>query len=136
MTAIRYRTADVDGLKIFYREAGTRRRADAAAAARLPERRPYVPRSDPAAGRPLPYRRARPAGLRPVGHAGARAASPTRSTTSPHVIDRFTEVIGLERFAIYVFDYGAPTGFRLAMRSSRAHHRRSSRRTATPMRKG
>lgn len=32
------------------------------------------------------------------------------------VIDRFTEVIGLRRFAIYVFDYGAPTGFRLAMR--------------------
>src|SRR5262245_22758072 len=32
------------------------------------------------------------------------------------VIDRFTEVIGLHRFAIYVFDYGAPTGFRLAMR--------------------
>jgi pimeloyl-ACP methyl ester carboxylesterase len=32
-----------------------------------------------------------------------------------HVIDRFTEVIGIDRFAIYVFDYGAPTGFRLAM---------------------
>jgi len=32
------------------------------------------------------------------------------------VIERFTEVIGLERFTIYVFDYGAPTGFRLAMR--------------------
>ena len=32
------------------------------------------------------------------------------------VIDRFTEVIGLGRFAIYIFDYGAPTGFRLAMR--------------------
>jgi pimeloyl-ACP methyl ester carboxylesterase len=31
------------------------------------------------------------------------------------VIDRFTEVVGLDRFAIYVFDYGAPTGFRLAM---------------------
>jgi pimeloyl-ACP methyl ester carboxylesterase len=30
------------------------------------------------------------------------------------VIDRFTEVIGLNRFAIYVFDYGAPTGFRIA----------------------
>jgi hypothetical protein len=26
------------------------------------------------------------------------------------VIERFTEVIGLVRFAIYVFDYGAPTG--------------------------
>jgi pimeloyl-ACP methyl ester carboxylesterase len=33
-----------------------------------------------------------------------------------NVIDRFAEVIGLHRFAIYVFDYGAPTGFRLAVR--------------------
>jgi pimeloyl-ACP methyl ester carboxylesterase len=32
------------------------------------------------------------------------------------VIERFTEVIGLARFAIYVFDYGAPTGFRMALR--------------------
>ena len=31
------------------------------------------------------------------------------------VIDRFTEAIGLERCAIYVFDYGAPVGFRLAL---------------------
>src|SRR5262249_12707965 len=30
------------------------------------------------------------------------------------VIDRFTEVIGFDRFAVYVFDYGAPTGFRIA----------------------
>jgi pimeloyl-ACP methyl ester carboxylesterase len=29
-------------------------------------------------------------------------------------IDRFTEIIGFERFAVYVFDYGAPTGFRIA----------------------
>jgi pimeloyl-ACP methyl ester carboxylesterase len=31
------------------------------------------------------------------------------------IIDRFTEVVGFDRFALYVFDYGAPTGFRLAM---------------------
>jgi pimeloyl-ACP methyl ester carboxylesterase len=30
------------------------------------------------------------------------------------VIDRFIEVVGFDRFAIYLFDYGAPTGFRLA----------------------
>jgi len=30
-------------------------------------------------------------------------------------IDSFTQSIGLERFAIYVFDYGAPLGFRLAL---------------------
>ena len=31
------------------------------------------------------------------------------------VIDKFTQTIGLERYAIYVFDYGAPVGFRLAL---------------------
>ena len=31
------------------------------------------------------------------------------------VIERFTDVIGFDRFAVYVFDYGAPTGFRLAL---------------------
>ena len=29
-------------------------------------------------------------------------------------IDRFTETVGFDRYAVYVFDYGAPTGFRLA----------------------
>lgn len=31
------------------------------------------------------------------------------------VIDRFTQVMGLNQYAIYVFDYGAPIGFRLAI---------------------
>jgi len=31
-------------------------------------------------------------------------------------IKAFTDVLGLKQYAIYVFDYGAPTGFRLAMR--------------------
>ncbi len=30
-------------------------------------------------------------------------------------IDAFTKVLGLNRYAIYVFDYGAPVGFRLAL---------------------
>ena len=30
------------------------------------------------------------------------------------VIDGFTQALALERYAVYVFDYGAPTGFRLA----------------------
>lgn len=30
-------------------------------------------------------------------------------------IGRFTESIGFDRFAVYVFDYGAPVGFRLAL---------------------
>jgi pimeloyl-ACP methyl ester carboxylesterase len=30
-------------------------------------------------------------------------------------VEAFTNALGLNRYAIYVFDYGAPTGFRLAM---------------------
>jgi pimeloyl-ACP methyl ester carboxylesterase len=30
-------------------------------------------------------------------------------------IEAFTEALGMQRYALYVFDYGAPTGFRLAM---------------------
>ncbi len=30
-------------------------------------------------------------------------------------MEAFTDALGLKRYAIYVFDYGAPTGFRLAM---------------------
>ena len=30
-------------------------------------------------------------------------------------VEAFTDALGLKRYALYVFDYGAPTGFRLAM---------------------
>jgi pimeloyl-ACP methyl ester carboxylesterase len=32
------------------------------------------------------------------------------------IIQRFIEVLGIERFALYAFDIGAPIGFRIAMR--------------------
>jgi pimeloyl-ACP methyl ester carboxylesterase len=32
-----------------------------------------------------------------------------------HTLEAFTDALGLKRYTIYVFDYGAPTGFRLAM---------------------
>src|SRR5215472_15752910 len=43
--------------------------------------------------------------------------SPDRATFErlAAIIDTFTQAIGLERYAIYVFDYGAPVGFRLAL---------------------
>ena len=34
-----------------------------------------------------------------------------------NVIDRFTHAVGLDRFAIYFFDYGAPVGLRLALKN-------------------
>src|SRR5262249_25852648 len=35
------------------------------------------------------------------------------------VIDGFTHAIGLERFSLYMFDFGSPVGFRLATRHPR-----------------
>lgn len=33
-----------------------------------------------------------------------------------HVIERFIETLGIDTYAVYVFDYGAPVGLRLALR--------------------
>ena len=79
----------------------------------FPTLEPHVPGPDPAPGRPLSHRRSRFAGVRKVRHAGPRPhVRPDRRDS----IDRFTEVVGFDRYAVYVFDYGAPTGFRLAVR--------------------
>jgi pimeloyl-ACP methyl ester carboxylesterase len=36
--------------------------------------------------------------------------------TMAEVLEGFVDAIGLDRFALYIFDYGAPTGLRLAMK--------------------
>jgi pimeloyl-ACP methyl ester carboxylesterase len=113
MNAIRYRTVDVDGLSIFYREAGT---AGAPALLLLhgfpsashmfrdlipllPDRFHIVAPDLPGFGQ---------------SDMPARDKFDYTFENIARVIDRFTQVIGLNRFALYVFDYGAPTGFRIA----------------------
>jgi pimeloyl-ACP methyl ester carboxylesterase len=113
MIEIHYRKTDVDGWKIFYREAG---RADAPTLLLL--------HGFPSAGHMfrdlIPHLADRFHIVAPdlPGFGQSDMAARGRvATTFDHiaeVIDRFTEVIGLKRFAIYVFDYGAPTGFRIA----------------------
>jgi pimeloyl-ACP methyl ester carboxylesterase len=51
------------------------------------------------------------------GHSDAPAAN-TFSYTFDHiaqVMDHFTEALGLDRYALYMQDYGGPVGFRLAI---------------------
>jgi len=113
MAAINYRTANVDGWKIFYREAGSK---DAPTLLLL--------HGFPSAGHMfrdlIPHLVDRFHIVAPDLPGFGQSDMVARGMftyTFDHiaeVIDRFTEVIGLKRFAIYVFDYGAPTGFRIA----------------------
>jgi pimeloyl-ACP methyl ester carboxylesterase len=112
MTAILYRTVDVDGLGIFYREAGL----------------PGAPKLLLLHGFPsashmfrdlIPLLADRCHVVAPDLPGFGNSAMPSGGHTFDAIaatIDRFTEVIGFHRYAVYVFDYGAPTGFRLAVK--------------------
>jgi pimeloyl-ACP methyl ester carboxylesterase len=115
MTAIKYRTADVDGFKVFYREAGS---ADAPVLLLLHG----FPSSSHMFRDLIPLLADRFRTVAPDLPGFGLSDMPARADfayTFDHVagvIDRFTEVIALTQFAIYVFDYGAPTGFRIAVK--------------------
>jgi pimeloyl-ACP methyl ester carboxylesterase len=114
MAPIKYRTVDVDGLKIFYREAGS------AGAPKL-----LLLHGFPSAGHMfrdlIPRLADRFHLVAPDLPGFGQSDMPPRETFGytfdniARAIDRFTEIIGFDRFAVYVFDYGAPTGFRLAV---------------------
>ena len=115
MGAITYKKADVDGIQVFYREAGPK---DAPAILLL--------HGFPTAGHMfrdlIPRLADRFHLVAPDLPGFGQSDMPARSAFTytfdnlAKVIDRFTETIGLTSFAVYVFDYGAPVGFRLAVR--------------------
>lgn len=111
--AVRYRTIKVDGLDIFYREAG-------------PQDAPVLlllhgfPTSSHMFRNLIPAVADRYRVIAPDYPGFGNSSMPGVSEFEysfdhlAQVIDGFTQAVGVTKFAMYVQDYGAPIGFRIA----------------------
>ncbi len=109
-----YRAADVDGLKVFYRDAGPPDSPVILLLHGFPSSsRMWQPLLDRLVG---PFRLVAP-DYPGFGHSDAPSHTEFAYTFDhlAAVIGRFTEVLGLRRYTLVVQDYGGPVGFRLAI---------------------
>ncbi|NRP88257.1 Haloalkane dehalogenase [Ensifer adhaerens] len=112
MTNVSYRTINVNGVKVFYREAGS------------PDKpKLLLLHGFPSSGHMfrdlIPLLADRYHIIAPDLPGFGQSDLPGRGHSFDSIaetIDRFTEIVGFDRYAVYVFDYGAPTGFRLAVK--------------------
>ena len=111
---IHYHYATIEGHKIFYREAGAK---DAPTLLLLHG----FPTSSHMFRNLIPLLADRYHVIAPDLPGFGFSQSPGREDfrytfeNLAHVVDHFTEEIHLDRYSIYIFDYGAPVGLRLAL---------------------
>jgi pimeloyl-ACP methyl ester carboxylesterase len=114
-SAVHYRTVEIDGVDLFYREAG-------------PANAPTVvllhgfPSSSHMFRNLIPALASRYHVIAPDYPGFGQSEAPDRAQFR-YTFERFAEMtdglltrLGVQRYAIYVMDYGAPVGFRLALR--------------------
>ena len=115
MTPITYRSTNVHGLKVFYRQSGPSDAPKLLLLHGYPSAshmfRDLIP---PLADR---FHVVAPdlIGFGQSDMPGRDGFSYTFEALTD-VLEGFTDAVGFDRYALYVFDYGAPTGFRLAVR--------------------
>jgi pimeloyl-ACP methyl ester carboxylesterase len=113
---VRHRFADVDGLRIFYREAGPRSAPTLLLLHGFPS-------SSHMFRHLLPALADRWHVVAPDYPGFGASDFPSRDSFAygfesfAAVVERLTHVLGLERYALYLQDYGAPVGLRLALRA-------------------
>lgn len=115
MTRIAYRSVKVDNLSIFYREAGP---PDAPILLLLHGFPSSSRMYEPLLARLADSYHLIAPDYPGFGHSDAPDAK-SFAYTFDHLaetIERFTEVLGLSRYSLYMQDYGGPVGFRLAIK--------------------
>lgn len=113
VTAVRYQTVTVDGVDIFFREAGPKDGPTILLLHGFPSSSHMFRGLIPALADK--YRVIAP-DYPGYGNSSAPGVDQFAYTFDnlASVVHRFTQSLGLNRFAIYVQDYGAPIGFRIA----------------------
>ncbi|ARP83785.1 alpha/beta hydrolase [Bordetella genomosp. 8] len=115
MTRISHRRIEAAGLNVFYREAGTRGAPKLLLLHGFPSSSHMFRDLIPLLSRDFHI-------VAPDLPGFGQTDMPPRDRFDytfdnfARVIEAFTEAVGFDRYAMYVFDYGAPTGFRLALR--------------------
>jgi pimeloyl-ACP methyl ester carboxylesterase len=114
-TTVSFKTLLVDGIKIFYREAGDPQKPAVLLLHGFPTSSHMFRNLIPQLADDFHV-------LAPDLPGFGFSDAPDHQTfqyTFDHVaqvMGDFVELLGLQKFAIYVFDYGAPAGFRIALR--------------------
>lgn len=115
ITQVLHRTVKIDGLDIFYREAGP---IDAPTVLLLHG----FPTSSHMFRNLIPALADKYHVVAPdypgFGNSSAPSVKEFDYTFDnlTNVIDKFTKMVGLKKYSLYLMDYGAPVGFRLALK--------------------
>ena len=115
-SAVHYKTAEIDGLEIFYREAGPK---DAPVLLLLHG----FPTSSQQYRNLIPALSDKYHVIAPDYPGFGRSAMPAREdfdytfASYANLMESFTTTLKLDKYALYVMDYGAPVGYRLALKA-------------------
>jgi pimeloyl-ACP methyl ester carboxylesterase len=114
-TSVSHRTVRVGGLDIFYREAGPRGAPTVLLLHGFPTSSHMYRNLIPALAEKYHI-------IAPDYPGFGRSSMPSRESFQytfanlADVMEQFTQTIGLDRYTMYVMDYGAPVGYRLALK--------------------
>ncbi len=115
-TAVHYKTTEIDGLEIFYREAGAK---DAPTLLLLHG----FPTSSQQYRNLIPVLADKYHVIAPDYPGFGRSAMPAREdfdysfASYASLMEDFTQNLKLDSYSLYVMDYGAPVGYRLALKA-------------------